>query len=92
MEDTRAAIAMVAILLGFKVIAGVLLLLLLPVGETASLYAVVHLGTIFGIVPLGLLLGGSIIFWWKVLRLRTRRRRLQWLEWHVDEQRLGPSG
>ena len=90
MEDNRAAIAMVAILLGFKVIAGGLLLLLLPVGETASLYAVVHLGMVFAIVPLGLLLGGSIIFWWKILRLRARRRHLQWLEWHVDEQQLDP--
>jgi hypothetical protein len=90
MENNRAAIAMIAILLGFKVIAGVLLLFFLPVGETASLYVVVHLGMIFGIVPVGLLLGGSVVFWWKVLRLRARRRRLQWLEWHVDEQ-LGPS-
>lgn len=86
MEDQRAAWAVVGIIIAVKLVVGVLLFFMLPVGETASLYAVVHLGAILGIVPLGLLVGGSALFWLRVLRLRARRRQLQWSEWHVEER------
>jgi hypothetical protein len=85
-EDLRPAIAVIAILVVVKIVVGALILFFLPVGPSVSLYAIVHLGALFGLVPLLFLLSGSIVFWWKVLRLRARRRRLQWLEWHVDDE------
>ena len=91
-DNIRAAVGVIAVVLIVKVVIGVILLFSFPIGETASLYAVLHLGLIFGVVPLALLFGASAIFWWRILRLRSRRRYLQWLEWHVDpEEEPGPT-
>ncbi|MBI4236746.1 MAG: hypothetical protein HY688_05285 [Chloroflexi bacterium] len=84
MEDTRAAWAFVGIVVAVKVLVGVLLLLLLPVGEVMPLYIMVHLAAILGPVLLILLAAGSLLFWWRILRLRTHRRDLLWAEWHMD--------
>ena len=83
-DNIRAAVGVIAVLLVVKVVVGVILLLSFPVGETASLYTILHLSLIFGVVPLALLFGASALFWWRVLRLRSRRRYLQWLEWNVE--------
>ena len=83
-EDLKAAYGVLAVLLILKVVLGLVILLFLPVGEAASLYLVMHLSILFGIVPLGILFGASALFWCRVVRLRSRRRRFRWLEWHVE--------
>ncbi len=85
-DNIRAAVAVIAIVLAMKVIIGIILLFSFPIGETASLYAILHLSLLFGVVPLALLFGASAIFWWRVLRLRSRRRYFQWLEWNVEQE------
>lgn len=85
-EDIRAAIGVIALLLIVKVILGIALLFSFPIGETASLYAVLHLSVLFGVVPLAIIFGASALFWWRILRLRSRRRYLQWLEWNVETE------
>jgi membrane-bound ClpP family serine protease len=85
-ENIRAAVGVIAIILLVKIVLGIVILLSFPVGEAASLYAVVHLSLLFGLIPLALLFGGSFVFWWRVLRLRSRRRHYQWLEWNVASE------
>ena len=85
-DNIRAAVGVIAIVLLVKVVLGIILLFSFPIGETASLYAVLHLSLVFGVVPLALLFGASAVFWWRVLRLRSRRQYFQWLEWNVEPE------
>ena len=58
-ENIRAAVAVIAIVLLVKIVLGIVLLFSFPVGETASLYTVLHLSLLFGVIPLALLFGAS---------------------------------
>ena len=92
-EDIRAAVGVIAFLLTVKVILGIALLFSFPIDETASLNEVLHLSVLFGVVPLAITFGVTALFWWRILRLRSRRRYLQWLEWNVEpEERPGATG
>ena len=83
-DDWSAAWAFVGILIAVKVILGVIIFIIMPLGETVSLYTVVHLSAVFGLIPLLALAGGGVMFWLKVGRMRMRRRALLRLEWEVD--------
>lgn len=84
-EDWNAAYALVGIMIGLKVILGLIIFVFMPIRESASLYTVVHLSAIFGLIPLIVLFGGGALFWWRVVRLRMRRRELLRLEWQLEE-------
>ncbi len=36
-----------------------------------------------------LILAGPAVFWWRLLRVRAKRAKLQHSEWHVDESPAG---
>lgn len=86
MDDTRAAWAFVGIIIAVKVVVAGLLLIYLPIGEALTLYTVVHLAAFLGIPLLLLLTAGTLLFWWRILRLRARRQAFRWAEWHVKGQ------
>ena len=88
-DEWVAAWAFVGIMIAIKIVLGVIIFIYMPMRETASLYTVVHLSAIFGLIPLLALAGGGIIFWWKVVRLRMRRKRLLESEWQVDQDAHG---
>ncbi len=83
-DDWSAAWAFVGIMIAIKIVLGVIIFIYMPLRETASLYTVVHLSAVFGVIPLLALAGGGGLFWWKVVRLRMQRRRLLESEWQVD--------
>ncbi len=83
-DEWVAAWAFVGIMIAIKIVLGVIIFIYMPLRETASLYTVVHLSAVFGLIPLLALTGGGIVFWWKVVRLRMQRRRLLESEWQVD--------
>ena len=83
-DDWSAAWAFVGIMIAIKIVLGVIIFIYMPLRETASLYTVVHLSAVFGVIPLLALAGGGVLFWWKVIRLRMQRRRLLEGEWQVD--------
>ena len=82
-DELVAAWAFVGIMIVIKVVLGAIIFIYMPMRETASLYTMVHLSAVFGIIPLLALAGGGFLFWWKVIRLRLRRRRLLESEWDV---------
>ena len=84
-DDWSAAWAFIGIMIAIKIVLGVIIFIFMPLRETASLYTVVHLSAIFGIIPLLALLGGGVFFWLKVVRMRLRRRELQRLEWQLED-------
>ncbi len=73
-DNLRAAIGVIAVLLTVKIISGIVLLFPFPISETASPYAALHPGVLFGVVPLAIIFGSSALFRWRILRLRSRRR------------------
>ena len=83
-DEWVAAWAFVGIMITIKIVLGVIIFIYMPLRETASLYTVVHLSAVFGLIPLLALAGGGVLFWWKVVRLRMQRKRLLESEWQVD--------
>ena len=88
-DEWVAAWAFVGIMIAIMIVLGVIIFIYMPMRETVSLYTVVHLSAIFGLIPLLALAGGGIIFWWKVVRLRMRRKHLLESEWQVDQDAHG---
>ena len=83
---------MVGIMIGLKIVLGLIIFVYMPIRETASLYTIVHLSAIFGLIPLIALFGGGTLFWWRVVRLRMRRRELLRLEWQLEEDEPQHNG
>ena len=84
-DDWTAAYALVGIMVGIKIVLGLIIFVYMPIRESASIYTVVHLSAIFGLIPLIALFGGGVFFWLRVVRLRLRRRELLRLEWNLEE-------
>ena len=85
MDSThRAALwAFVGIFVAFKVATTIMVILAAPAGmwNTIGFFMAFHwpvmvLGGIFAAAP--------AVFWWRLVRVRAKRARLEEAEWHVD--------
>ncbi len=85
-DDWSAAFAFIAIMIFLKITLGLIIFVYMPLREAASLYTIIHLSAIFGIIPLLALLGGGGLFWWRVVRMRMRRHEFLQMEWKLEEQ------
>jgi hypothetical protein len=72
---------MLGTMIAFKV--GLTLFILIAYPSVQNLIAQVALNALW-FVGIVVLLASPAIFWWRMLRLRARRKQLQWAEWHVD--------
>ena len=83
-DNWSAAWAFVGVMIALKIVLGVIIFIYMPLLESASLYTVLHLSAIFGLIPLLALAGGGVFFWLRVARMRLRRRELLRLEWEME--------
>ena len=91
-DDWSAAWAFVGVMIALKVVLGVIIFVYMPLMESASLYTVLHLSAIFGLIPLLALAGGGVLFWLRVGRMRLRRRELLRMEWEVEREEPSVDG
>ena len=91
-DDWSAAWAFVGVMIALKVVLGVVIFVYMPLMETASLYTVLHLSAIFGLIPLLALGGGGVWFWLRVARMRLRRRELLRMEWEMEGEEPSVDG
>lgn len=96
-DNLTAAWTYVGVLIAFKFVGlAIILWAMLQAGgfsDTLPFIVLYHLPWVIGALVLAYF---PIAFWYRRLRARSRRHRLLWSEWHVDEQpveeqRRGPS-
>ena len=91
-DNWSAAWAFLGVMIALKIVLGVIIFIYMPLMESASLYTVLHLSAIFGLIPLLALAGGGVFFWLRVARMRLRRRELLRLEWEIEGKEQSVDG
>ncbi len=81
-DDLNAAWAMIWSMIAFKVGLTIWIILAFPSGYNLFMQLVMNWYWFAAIV---LILAGPALFWWRMLRVRRKRAKLQHAEWHVDE-------
>lgn len=82
MEGRAAAWTLLAIVVLFKV--GTALLILYHTRPASDAYALLVATHWYLVIPVVLVLAGPALYWYRLLRVRARRKRLRQAEWNVD--------
>jgi hypothetical protein len=82
-EDLKAAWGMVWVMIAFKVGLTMWILAAFPSGQ--NLFMQIALNWPW-LLAAAIFLAGPSIFWWRMLRVRAKRAKLQHAEWHVDSE------
>lgn len=82
MEERRGLYAYVGILVGFKIWTLVIILWL-----TSSWQTIIFLlaGHVLWFIVGAIIVAGPAAFWMRLVRVRAKRRRLQYAEWHLED-------
>lgn len=83
MEGRRELKALIAVILGFKLF-GVLLIILMR-SDAPTLWILLALNWPY-VLALVVVLAIPALFWIRLVRVRARRARLFYEEWHVQER------
>jgi len=80
-RDRTALWTLVWVMFTFKAVTALMILVMLPGEGTLSLLIAMHVPWFVGAAALVAIPG---IFWYRLVRVRAKRKRLIWEEWHVE--------
>jgi hypothetical protein len=82
MEERKGLYAYVGILVGFKIWTLIIILYLTSSWDTVIF---VLAGHVLWIGAGAVIVAGPAAFWARLVRVRAKRRKLQYAEWHVED-------
>ena len=80
-RDRTALWTLVWVMFTFKAVTALMILIMLPGEGTIPLLIAMHVPWFLGAVALLAIPG---IVWYRLIRVRAKRKRLIWEEWHVE--------
>lgn len=83
MAYRTAALTFAGVLIGFKLWSVLLIYMFSSEGGTTAFLLGTHV--LWILVPIALL-WAPVLFWYRLIRTRRRRRELERAEWHVEER------
>jgi hypothetical protein len=82
-EDLTAAWGMIWVMIAFKVGLTAWIVVAFPSGQNLFMQIVMNWPWL---LAAAIFLVGPSVFWWRMLRVRAKRAKLQHAEWHVDSE------
>ena len=80
-RDKAALWTLIWVLLTFKIVTVLMIAVMLPGEGTIKLLIATHVPWFFGGAALIAIPG---VFWYRLVKVRAKRKRLIWEEWHVE--------
>ena len=81
-DDLSAAWMMIWVMIAFKVGLTIWILVAYPSGYNLFMQLALNWPWLLAMV---LIVAAPAVFWWRMIRVRAKRAKLQHAEWHVDE-------